>query len=353
MTESSTTFSAIGQKLKTARESRNLSLRQVCERTKIPINHLQLIDDGNTDGLPEAVYVAGFIKRYADTVGLDGASLSDEFKRAEHEASAASNGKNNGKSNGNGRYPNNQPVYVHPEYLNKARINTAPPTYKTWPFSFALIVLVLGIFTFLANQTNNNSNQQDPAVLSLRDSAQRTGTGQTGQTQTMPATNTGAADAAKDGGKISLSANQHVWVEVKAVSSGESLYTGYLEQGDRRDFADPQGFRVRAGNGGSLSVDYKGKIETLGASGKVTERAFVAGSGSTPADIASSTAPTKTAPSSSPSTPRVVRTKPASPKRSTSSYRSIDDSRAIDSGSGGGTRSIDVPYRYDGRLDSD
>lgn len=345
----SATFAEIGQKLKAARESRGLSLRQICERTKIPINHLQALDDGNTDGLPEAVYVAGFIKRYAEMVGLDGYALSDDFKRvAQPEVS-------NGKSNGNGRYPQNQPVYVHPEYLNKARINTAPPTYKTWPFSFALIVLVLGVFTFLANQTNNNSNQQDPAVLSLRDSAQRTTATQTlqpGQNQTMPATNTGAdATPGADGTKISLSANQHVWVEVKAVSSGESLYTGYLEQGDRRDFADSQGFRVRAGNGGSLSVDYKGKIETLGAAGKVTERAFVAAaSGTAPADTSATTAPTKTASTTVTAAPRTVR-KPVSTKRSTPSYRSIEDApRSIGDG---GSRSIDVPYRYDGRLDSD
>jgi transcriptional regulator with XRE-family HTH domain len=352
MNQSSATFAEIGQKLKAARESRGLTLRQICERTKIPINHLQAVDEGNTEGLPEAVYVAGFIKRYAEIVGLDGYALSDEFKRAASQE--ATNGKNNGKNNGSGRYPQNQPVYVHPEYLNKARINTNPPTYKTWPFSFALIVLVLGVFTFLANQTNNNSIQQDPAVLSLRDSAQRstaTQTLQPGQTQqTMPATNT-ATDTAPgaDGTKISLSANQHVWVEVKAVSSGESLYTGYLEQGDRRDFADSQGFRVRAGNGGSLSVDYKGKIETLGQAGKVTERAFVAaGSGTTAADTTATAAPTKTA---SPTTTmaRAVR-KPVSTKRSTPSYRSIEDApRSIDSG----TRSIDVPYRYDGRLDSD
>lgn len=347
--ESFTTFAAIGQKLKTARESRGLSLRQVCERTKIPINHLQALDEGNTEGLPEVVYVAGFIKRYAETVGLDGSALSDEFKRiASQEGS--SNGKSNGRNNGNGRYPQNQPVYVHPEYLNKARINTAPPNYKTWVFNAVLVVMVLCLFTFLMGQSNNN-NQQDPSVLSLRDSAQRvaaTSPANLSNGQTMPATTQGTPEP--DGGKIAISANQHVWVEVKAVSSGESLYTGYLEQGDRRDFSDSQGFRIRAGNGGSLSVDYKGKIEILGAAGKVTERAFVA-SGASPTTPVDATAPaTKTA-STTTTAPRVRKTA-SSTKRSSPSYRSIGEgTRSIDGG--GGSRSIDVPYRYDGRLDTD
>jgi hypothetical protein len=64
--------------------------------------------------------------------------------------------------------------------------------------------------------------------------------------------------------KIALSASQHVWVEVKSVASGQSLFTGYLEMGERRDFQDAQGLRVRAGNGGSLTVDYLGKSEAFG-----------------------------------------------------------------------------------------
>ncbi|MFN8659521.1 MAG: DUF4115 domain-containing protein [Candidatus Obscuribacterales bacterium] len=169
----------------------------------------------------------------------------------------------------------------------------------------------------------------------------------------MPATGTTTQAAPEpDGGKITVSANQHVWVEVKAVSSGESLYTGYLEQGDRRDFSDSQGFRIRAGNGGSLSVDYKGKIETLGAAGKVTERAFVA-TGASPTTPADATAtPTKTASTTTISAPKVRKTA-SSTKRSSPSYRSIGEgTRSIDGG-GGGSRSIDVPYRYDGRLDTD
>ena len=62
----------IGTRLKSARDNSGLSLSQINERTKIPFNHLEAIEQGNFDDLPEPVYVAGFIKRYADCVGLDG-----------------------------------------------------------------------------------------------------------------------------------------------------------------------------------------------------------------------------------------------------------------------------------------
>ena len=72
----------VGQKLKAAREAQNLSLGQVYDRTRIPTNHLEAIEFGRVDDLPEPVYVAGFIKRYGDTLGLSGQALADEYKRA-------------------------------------------------------------------------------------------------------------------------------------------------------------------------------------------------------------------------------------------------------------------------------
>ena len=70
-------------------------------------------------------------------------------------------------------------------------------------------------------------------------------------------------------------ARQHVWVEGKSVGTGESLFTGYLESGDRREFTDAQGLKVRAGNGASLNVVNNGKNETFGTSGQVVDRVFM------------------------------------------------------------------------------
>ncbi len=72
----------IGQQLKVARDGSGLSLSQIHERTKIPFNHLEAIEQGNFDDLPEPVYVSGFIKRYADCVGLDGQQLAIAYRNA-------------------------------------------------------------------------------------------------------------------------------------------------------------------------------------------------------------------------------------------------------------------------------
>src|SRR6185437_2210168 len=152
------TLEAIGQKLKSAREAQGLSLRQIYERTKIPINHLQAIDSGLPDDLPEPVYVAGFIKRYAECIGLDGQVLADEYKRSDvHDG------------NGNGKPKNmaSQPTYITPEYLKHAKIDNSPPRYKLLFFPLLIGIVIIGVLHFYSSSANNP--QQDPSLHSLKD----------------------------------------------------------------------------------------------------------------------------------------------------------------------------------------
>src|SRR5271156_835034 len=86
-TDDKMSLATIGQKLRSAREAQGLSLVQVYERTKIPLNHLQAVEQGDSDELPEPVFIFGFIKRYAECIGLDGQVLADEFKRQIEETS--------------------------------------------------------------------------------------------------------------------------------------------------------------------------------------------------------------------------------------------------------------------------
>jgi len=334
----------IGQKLKTAREAQNLTLRNIYEKTKIPVAHLQGIDSGNDEDLPEPVYVAGYIRRYADIVGLDGHGLAEEYRVAV-DGPATKKAKSSGETH-----------YVPPVNYGR-RHNDAPPTFKTIYFNAIWIVVIIGLISYLSmTQLNNQANQSDPSLASLKDSASRFAqiSGQTGPGG-QPMQNAQPGDGAS---RLSLSASQHVWVEVKSVASGDSLYTGYLEQGDRRDFQDAQGLRVRADNGGSLTVNFDGKAETFGDAGKVAERTFMAKTAAPVSEPIQAAAPTSTdiRPAQA-VTRKPTRTAQSSGERS-QRYRGVDDSPGRDyipgESLGGGTRSIDVPYRYtEGRLDSE
>jgi len=70
---------AIGSSLKDARLRKGLSLAEAAEATKIRSRHLQALEDEQFDVLPGQTYVRGFLKTYADFLGLDGQLYVDEY----------------------------------------------------------------------------------------------------------------------------------------------------------------------------------------------------------------------------------------------------------------------------------
>jgi Helix-turn-helix domain len=70
---------AIGSSLKDARLRRGLDLPTAAEATKIRTRHLQALEDEQFDVLPGQTYVRGFLKTYADFLGLDGQLYVDEY----------------------------------------------------------------------------------------------------------------------------------------------------------------------------------------------------------------------------------------------------------------------------------
>jgi len=70
----------IGDRLKEAREAKQLSLDNIQETTKIQKRYLTAIEQGNFDVLPGTFYARAFIKEYALAVDLDPKQLLDEHK---------------------------------------------------------------------------------------------------------------------------------------------------------------------------------------------------------------------------------------------------------------------------------
>src|SRR5215471_8300236 len=156
----------IGQKLKSAREAQSLSLRQIYERTKIPIGHLHSIDNGQWSELPEPVYVAGFIKRYAECVGLNGQALSEEYRKFADEK----------PQNGQHSWFSAAAQHVPSEPM-RMKVDRERPSFKTIYFNIIWIVIIVGLISYLTmTQLNNQANQQDPSVLSLRETTAHFGT---------------------------------------------------------------------------------------------------------------------------------------------------------------------------------
>ena len=63
---------SFGRYLQTIRLEKKISLEQVSQQTRIVIGNLLLIEQENHERLPAEVYVKGFLRSYAKSVGADG-----------------------------------------------------------------------------------------------------------------------------------------------------------------------------------------------------------------------------------------------------------------------------------------
>lgn len=66
--------------LREAREQHDRSLRDVASSLNIRYVYLQAIEDGQFDKLPGTTYAIGFLRSYAEHLGLDGADVVNRFK---------------------------------------------------------------------------------------------------------------------------------------------------------------------------------------------------------------------------------------------------------------------------------
>jgi len=69
----------IGSILRAAREERGLTLDDAAEATKIRPAYLEAIEDEAFERLPGATYARGFLRAYAELLGVDPQPLIDEF----------------------------------------------------------------------------------------------------------------------------------------------------------------------------------------------------------------------------------------------------------------------------------
>ena len=75
----------IGSSLREARERKGLSYSQVEEGTKIRARYIRALEDEDFGVLPGATYSKGFLRAYADYLGLDGHLFIDEFNSRYHD----------------------------------------------------------------------------------------------------------------------------------------------------------------------------------------------------------------------------------------------------------------------------
>lgn len=69
----------VGRKLRETRKAQNRSLGEVERAIKVHAHHIEALESGDYEALPDPLWGRGFLITYANYLGLDGESLADEL----------------------------------------------------------------------------------------------------------------------------------------------------------------------------------------------------------------------------------------------------------------------------------
>ena len=76
---------SIGEKLRLARETRGIALRDISEQTRISMRYLEAIETDDYRRLPGGIFNRSFVRAYAKFVGYDEQEAIDDYVRTMRE----------------------------------------------------------------------------------------------------------------------------------------------------------------------------------------------------------------------------------------------------------------------------
>jgi cytoskeletal protein RodZ len=244
----------LGSRLRQVREEQSLSLEEVGDKTRIQVRLLKAIEEGRREILPEPVYIQGFIKRYADALGLDGVEYSDTFPSG--------------------------PVFqlIKPTwryYLPSAQLR---PIHLYLIYVFLVIGAVNGL-SYVVNRPalevgKGGTQERSPSESLAKANAANTDS----QEKLGPFTPAVFSSNTSQTGKpvrVGVTVKTPSWIRV--VVDGKTQFEGMLPEGTQRTWVADETLIVKAGNAGGILVAFNNeKAKKLGAPGKVREVTFAA-----------------------------------------------------------------------------
>lgn len=256
-------FKEIAAKLRETREAQGLSIEQLSTKTLIQRRLLYAIEAADMEQLPEMVYVRGFVKRYAEALGLDGQGIADVLPVEGSSHSMKPSWK---------ELPGAQlrPLHLYLLYVvviaatvgglshilrqaesptvagSSGSPTTAPAEVVPNPESDAGTVERTS-----ATNTNAAGNNQEPTATTAEDAEEDD-------------------EAASGPIQIEVTLTAQSWMRI--VVDGQTEFEGVLQAGDERTWTAEEELTLRAGNAGGVMVAYNnGDAEQLGEPGSVEE----------------------------------------------------------------------------------
>jgi cytoskeleton protein RodZ len=246
------TTAAFGDWLRRQREMREISLRDIADRTKISLRYLQAMEDDRFDLLPAPIFAKGFLREYARYVGLNPDEVVNHYLSVQQQGAAQEEGTKEG---------------IRKDSTLAGQRPARPKPVRNWTYGLFLLLAVLvlvGLVAALAwyaeRRRDDPAADVTPPPIAAPPAPETVGAAAPLDTPERP----------KAPLEVTLDLTSACWVEVSA--DGKRIVAQEYAQGESESFRAQQSVQITLGDVGAADIQVNGLSYPLnGKPGEVRE----------------------------------------------------------------------------------
>jgi len=241
----------VGELLRNEREKKGYSIKAIENAISIRSLYINAIEEGNYNLIPGEVYLKGFIRNYANYLGLNGKEMVDLYRQSQAPVPPITAAQPSVET----------PAKTTPNPSNRN-------TYSTrWLMISLLSVCVAGLAWWMLSSPKSPT---EPPLSSQMQTNQSTPTNPPTTQSVVP-----AAPAQNKSVIITAKYTDQCWTSV--TTDGKIIYEGTPLTGDTITWEAQNSITITAGNAGGIDITSNGQSAgKLGAKGEVVVKTFVA-----------------------------------------------------------------------------
>jgi cytoskeletal protein RodZ len=238
--------------LRAIREEKSISIEEIAHQTCIRLLFLQALEAYNFELLPEPIFIQGFIRRYAEALGLDGNFIASQFTIN----------------------------IISPEPHTKSEQKQFKPFYIPLyiPYILLLSTASFGLFYILNSHAKSKLTVSQsrpvvsPAISQPVVSSSPSSLPQSNTTPKVKAISQPIISPTTSVEKVvvTLELQGESWLQIKA--DGKTEFQGTLNKGQKKSWTAQKTLTVRSGNAGAVLISVnQQQAQLLGNAGQVKE----------------------------------------------------------------------------------
>lgn len=247
----------VGEILRSEREKKGLSIKDIEKATSIRVLYLEAIEQDNYSVIPGEVYLKGFIRNYANYLNLDAQSVMELYRQSKVPSTTEEENSSDNKSD--------QPSTGRPAAGNASRSGN---TSKLIIAGIAGIIIIGSLWWAIGNRNTPQQSMPEPKPAPTAPVA-----------PSQPAVqNPPIADKPANQAKpilVTAKYTDSCWTSV--IADGKEIYEGIPKIGETFTWEAQGNLSVQLGNASGVEMTYNGQsLGKLGGKGEVIKKNFTA-----------------------------------------------------------------------------